>query len=221
MQGVPMKSPRRVIVNTDAKNEADDQFAIVHALFSPSLDVRGLIPAHFGTARSSRSMLDSRDEIDLLLRLMGLEGKVTVANGAADAIPDEATPQDSPGARLIIEEVVHAGHPGHQPKSTGRLGVPHGCLTILSKSESVCQVAEQGVGGEPRGFHRVLGILSRLHRSEVQTVEPDLDSLEESDRLLRRGDRVLTERELVELPHTVPVVLGQDVEELEELHGMY
>jgi inosine-uridine nucleoside N-ribohydrolase len=99
-----MQSPRRVIVNTDAKNEADDQFAIVHALLSPSLDVRGLIPAHFGNARSSRSMLDSRDEIELLLTLMGLEGKVTVANGAPNAIPDEATPQDSPGARLIIEE---------------------------------------------------------------------------------------------------------------------
>ena len=26
---------RRVIINTDAKNEADDQFAIVHALLSP------------------------------------------------------------------------------------------------------------------------------------------------------------------------------------------
>ena len=45
---------RRVIINTDAKNEADDQFAIVHALLSPSLDVRGLIAAHFGTSRSDR-----------------------------------------------------------------------------------------------------------------------------------------------------------------------
>jgi hypothetical protein len=35
----------RVIVNTDAKNEADDQYAIVHALLSPSLDIRGIIPA--------------------------------------------------------------------------------------------------------------------------------------------------------------------------------
>ena len=34
---------RRVIINTDAKNEADDQYAIVHALLSPSLDVRGVI----------------------------------------------------------------------------------------------------------------------------------------------------------------------------------
>ena len=95
---------RRVIIDTDAKNEADDQFAIVHALLSPSLEVRGLIPAHFGTRRSSRSMRESREEIDRLLELMELTGKVTVADGAADPIADEHTPQDSPGARLIIEE---------------------------------------------------------------------------------------------------------------------
>ena len=29
----------RVIVNTDAKNEVDDQFAIVHALLSPSFRI--------------------------------------------------------------------------------------------------------------------------------------------------------------------------------------
>ncbi|MFF5289045.1 nucleoside hydrolase [Paractinoplanes globisporus] len=95
---------RRVIVNTDAKNEADDQFAIVHALLSPTLDVRGLIPAHFGRHRSDRSMEESREEIDLLLRLMDLTGRVPVADGAAEPIPDESTPRDSPGARLIIEE---------------------------------------------------------------------------------------------------------------------
>jgi purine nucleosidase len=97
-------SRRRVIVNTDAKNEADDQFAIVHALLSPSLDVRGLIAAHFGTSRSNRSMEDSREEIDLLLELMGLGQQVTVANGASTGIPDEQTPRDSEGAQLIISE---------------------------------------------------------------------------------------------------------------------
>ena len=51
---------RRVIIDTDAKNEADDQFAIVP----------GLIAAHFGTSRSNRSMDESREEIDLLLSLM-------------------------------------------------------------------------------------------------------------------------------------------------------
>jgi purine nucleosidase len=97
-------SRRRVIIDTDAKNEADDQFAIVHALLSPSLDIRGLIAAHFGTSRSDRSMEESREEIDLLLDLMRLEQQVTVANGASTGIPDEQTPRDSEGAQLIISE---------------------------------------------------------------------------------------------------------------------
>jgi purine nucleosidase len=98
------RSRRRVIIDTDAKNEADDQFAIVHALLSPSLDIRGLTAAHFGTWRSDRSMEESREEIDLLLNLMGLEQQVTVANGASTGIPDEQTPRDSEGAQLIISE---------------------------------------------------------------------------------------------------------------------
>lgn len=97
---------RRVIIDTDAKNEADDQFAIVHALLSPSLDIRGLIAAHFGTWRSDHSMLESRAEIDLLLELTG--SAVPVANGASEAIGDQRTAQDSAGARLIIEESLLA-----------------------------------------------------------------------------------------------------------------
>jgi purine nucleosidase len=95
---------RRVVIDTDAKNEADDQFAIVHALLSPSLDVRGLIAAHFGASRSTRSMEESREEIDRLLDLMDLRDKVTVADGAATPIPDAGTLRDSAGARLIIAE---------------------------------------------------------------------------------------------------------------------
>lgn len=100
----PGPSRRRVIIDTDAKNEADDQFAIVHGLLSPTLDIRGLIPAHFGNRRSDRSMEESREEVDLLLDLLGLSGTVPVANGALCGLPDEQTPADSPGARLIISE---------------------------------------------------------------------------------------------------------------------
>jgi inosine-uridine nucleoside N-ribohydrolase len=102
---VVVQSRRRsVIINTDAKNEADDQFAIVHALLSPSLEMRGLIAAHFGSRRSTRSMEESREEIDLLLKLMDRQERVTVANGAPQGLIDERTPQDSAGARLIIKE---------------------------------------------------------------------------------------------------------------------
>jgi inosine-uridine nucleoside N-ribohydrolase len=99
---------RRVIIDTDAKNEADDQYAIVHALLSPSLSVRGLVAAHFGTGRGDRSMAESRQEIDHLLDLMGLAGRVAVANGAPGPIGDDRAPRDSSGARLIIAESMLA-----------------------------------------------------------------------------------------------------------------
>lgn len=95
---------RRVIIDSDVKNEADDQFAVVHALLSPTLDVRGVIPAHFGTHRTTQSLAESRAELDLLLRLLALDHDVPTADGAPHALPDEQTPVDSAGARLIIEE---------------------------------------------------------------------------------------------------------------------
>lgn len=103
----PEKYRRRVIVNTDAKNEADDQYAIVHALLTPSFDIRGVIAAHFGTRRNDQSEQESYDEIMLLLKLMGWEEKgVRVEHGAPHALPDVNTPVPSDGARLIIEEAL-------------------------------------------------------------------------------------------------------------------
>lgn len=102
----PADVKQRVIINTDAKNEADDQFAIVHAVLTPSFELHGIIPAHFGTAKSSTSMQDSYDETMLLLKLMGLAEEVRVEAGASHAMPDEVTPVDSPGAQLIIKEAM-------------------------------------------------------------------------------------------------------------------
>src|SRR5699024_5237921 len=71
--------------------------------------LRGLVAAHFGSRRSDRSMAESREEIDLLLDLLQLDHEVPVANGAPHQLPDEATPVDSPGARLIIDEAHREG----------------------------------------------------------------------------------------------------------------
>jgi purine nucleosidase len=98
------RARRRLIVDTDAKNEADDQFAIVHTLLTPIFDLRGIIPAHFGTERTTRSLQESREEVDHLLGLMGLADRVRVSDGAPHALEDDRTAVDSAGARLIIEE---------------------------------------------------------------------------------------------------------------------
>ncbi|HEX5859927.1 MAG TPA: nucleoside hydrolase [Microbacterium sp.] len=99
---------RRVLINSDVKNEADDQFAVVHALLSPTLDIRGIIPAHFGSRRSQTSMLDSRAELELLLELMELPDAARIADGAAQPLAAADQPVDSAGARLIIEEARRA-----------------------------------------------------------------------------------------------------------------
>jgi purine nucleosidase len=94
----------RVILNTDAKNEADDQFAIVHAILTPVFDLRGIIPAHFGDRRGPGSLQASHDEVLKLLELMELQGRVPIFPGAAKALPDEKTPVPSEGSALIVRE---------------------------------------------------------------------------------------------------------------------
>ena len=64
---LPPDKMHRVIINTDAKNEADDQYAIVQALLTPSFDLHGIIPAHFGSIKSKTSLKDSSDEVHKIL----------------------------------------------------------------------------------------------------------------------------------------------------------
>src|ERR1700730_8618416 len=102
---VPKPSNRvRVILNTDAKNEADDQYAIVHAILTPLFELHGIIPAHFGDRRGPGSLQASYEEVMKLLDLMDLNGRIPVHSGAATMLPDEKTPVPSEGSALIIEE---------------------------------------------------------------------------------------------------------------------
>jgi len=103
---LPPEKMHRVIINTDAKNEADDQYAIVQALLTPSFDLHGIIPAHFGDVKSKTSLKDSAAEVHKLLGLMDLTGQVRVADGATRAIANDTTPADSEGARMIIREAL-------------------------------------------------------------------------------------------------------------------
>jgi inosine-uridine nucleoside N-ribohydrolase len=101
---LPIEKRARLILNTDAKNEADDQYTIVHALLTPTFDFHGIIPAHFGSIKSKTSLRDSHDEVMKVLDLMNLKDRVRVEPGAEGSMPDEKTPMASAGARLIIEE---------------------------------------------------------------------------------------------------------------------
>ena len=107
---VPVKKQFRMIVDTDAKNEADDQFAIAHHLMTPIFEVKGIIATHFenkyGENKSGKTMMKSYDEINLVLDLMGLQGKYPVFKGCAVPLPDEMHFVESDGARFIVEEAM-------------------------------------------------------------------------------------------------------------------
>lgn len=107
---VPEEKKIRVIVHTDCKNEADDQFALAHHLMTPKFDIKGIIAGHFEAHVQEygigNTMRASYDEIVKVMQLMGIEGVVNVYKGATQQLPDEQTAIPSEGALFIINEAM-------------------------------------------------------------------------------------------------------------------
>ncbi|MCR4960782.1 MAG: nucleoside hydrolase [Lachnospiraceae bacterium] len=97
---VPDYKKIRVIVDTDAACEADDPFAIVQALLSPKLIVKGILAEHFNV---EGSMQRSYDEIKTILEAM--EMNVLVLHGQDGALCEDAAVSEA--VRFIIDE-AHA-----------------------------------------------------------------------------------------------------------------
>ena len=96
---IPDHKKVRVIVDTDAACEADDAFAIVHALLSPKLIVRGVIAEHFNV---SHSMEDSFDEISALKQAMAIDFPSFMGQNG----PLSSDPFVSEGVDFIIKEAL-------------------------------------------------------------------------------------------------------------------
>ena len=103
---VPPEKMVRVIVDTDAANEGDDQFAVVHAMLSPKFDNVGFIAAHYGTGRHADSMERSFSELQRIFDAASCPYKDLIVHGAPHPMPDKATAVPSEGSRLIIEEAM-------------------------------------------------------------------------------------------------------------------
>lgn len=102
---VPENKQIRVIIDTDAYAEGDDQFAIVHALLTPKFHVVGIIAEQFGVRNYTDSMERSYLEIKKILELMDMN-HIPVYRGETTALPNEKTAGNSEGARFIVEEAL-------------------------------------------------------------------------------------------------------------------
>ena len=99
------KAPVDLVIDTDAYNEIDDQFAIAYALCAPErVRLLALCAAPFTNARSTGPADGMEKSYQEILHLLSLTGdKVPAYRGSTRYLPDEQTPVSSQAA----EELVH------------------------------------------------------------------------------------------------------------------
>jgi inosine-uridine nucleoside N-ribohydrolase len=99
----PPAGPLKLIVDTDAANEIDDQYALALLLgFPERLKLEGLVAAHFGKHGGPEGVEKSFREILEVLKRAGLEGKVPVRKGLQPLDRPE-WPSTTEGVDFIVE----------------------------------------------------------------------------------------------------------------------
>ena len=95
----PLSALMRIIIDTDAACERDDQHAIAYALLSPEIfDIEGFTAVHNGPGTLEKNFI----EIHHILGLAGVSG-IPVYRGADGPLPSMEKAVDSEAARFIIE----------------------------------------------------------------------------------------------------------------------
>ena len=74
----------KLLIDADAKNEIDDQYAMALAIYSPErFDIKGFVGSNFDNTRGGvDSVQKSVDEIKLVLDKAGMSGKWPVLAGS-------------------------------------------------------------------------------------------------------------------------------------------
>lgn len=150
---MPCRHPRgaaapRVVIDTDAYNEIDDQFALVHVLLSPErANLEAVYAAPFHNARSegpADGMRKSFEEIQRILDL--LEDRETpVHEGATAWMAEASTLERTPAVLDLIDRACASKD---QPLYVVAIGAPTNVSTALAIApEIVGHVVVVWLGG--------------------------------------------------------------------------
>ncbi len=102
---VPASGPRvRVVFVNDLSGDADGLFAGVHALLSPSIDLRAIIGTTTGSPEETTAASVSLAQE--LLRLTGRTGRIPIYAGAEGKLTAAGQPVRSAGTQAIIDEAM-------------------------------------------------------------------------------------------------------------------
>lgn len=105
---VPEKKQARILISADAKNEADDDFAITHALLTPSFQVKGLLGSQFSRTAplmgrdATETATESVQEMQRVLKF--IKSDIPVITGAQISMQEQPEVGVSPAAQAIIDE---------------------------------------------------------------------------------------------------------------------
>ena len=112
LQMVKMLTPTEgvvdMVLDTDAYNEIDDQFAIAYAIKSPDrVNLCALYAAPFHNGKSSGPRDGMEKSYDEILKIVSLAGRKELADvtfrGSVSYLPDEKTPVESDAMHDLIE----------------------------------------------------------------------------------------------------------------------
>ena len=100
--------PLDVVLDTDAYNEIDDQYAIAYLLRSkPRLNTLAIYAAPFSNSLCATAAEGMEESYREILRLLDLcREHVPVYRGSDTYLPDEKTPVDSPAARDLVDRAM-------------------------------------------------------------------------------------------------------------------
>lgn len=93
---------QRILIVSDAKNEADDQYAIVHSLLTPRFRLVGMVASHFDGKKTNQL---SYDEMIKIATLTNTLGNYPIKLGV-DVKLTENQINPTEGSNLIIREAL-------------------------------------------------------------------------------------------------------------------
>ena len=99
--------PVDMILDTDAYNEIDDQFAIAYAIAAKKLNLKALYAAPFHNQLSTGPADGMEKSYQEILKLLGLMGReMPVFRGSNAFMANEKTPVDSPAMHDLVERAM-------------------------------------------------------------------------------------------------------------------
>lgn len=150
----PPKGKIDVVLDTDAYNEIDDQFAISYLLRAKDrANLLALYAAPFFNENSNGPKDGMEKSYDEILKLLALAGeKVDVFKGSETYLPDEKTPVLSPAAEDLVKKAQ--GYTEEKPLYVVAIGAITNVASALLIDPSIAdKIVVVWLGGHSLDFH--------------------------------------------------------------------